>query len=132
MILQVGVKALLRNKEGRYLLVRRSTEKYRDVPPSWDIPGGRINAGTPLLENLRREVREETGLELKGAVRLITAQDIFTKDGERHVVRLTYTGEIEGEPVLDEENTDYMWARVEEMMQMSDLDSYLREAIRNI
>jgi len=52
MELQVGVKALLRNKEGKYLLIRRSSEKYPEVGAKWDIVGGRINPGETLLENL--------------------------------------------------------------------------------
>ena len=51
-ILQVGVKALLQNKEGKYLLLRRSKEKYKEVEGEWDIVGGRINPGSDLLENL--------------------------------------------------------------------------------
>src|SRR3989338_7224600 len=62
--LQVGVKILLRNNEGKYLLLKRSPEKYPEIGARWDIVGGRIDAGTPLIENLRREVKEETGLEI--------------------------------------------------------------------
>ena len=48
MILQVGVKAFLKNKEDKYLLVHRSSEKYKAAKGSWDIVGGRIDAGTRL------------------------------------------------------------------------------------
>lgn len=60
MELQVGVKILLRNNEGKYLLVRRSSEKYPEVGHyQWDIVGGRIDPGFPLLDNLNREIKEE-------------------------------------------------------------------------
>ena len=52
MQLQVGVKILLKNREGKFLLMRRSEEKYRDVLQKWDIPGGRIDPGKPLMENI--------------------------------------------------------------------------------
>ncbi len=74
--LQVGVKILLRNKDGKYLLVKRSSKKYPEVEQSWDIVGGRINPGSSLLENLKREVKEETELNIIGEVELIGAQDI--------------------------------------------------------
>ncbi len=64
MELQVGVKVLLRNKENKYLLLRRSPEKYPNAPLDWDIVGGRINPGLTLLDNLKREVKKETGLDL--------------------------------------------------------------------
>jgi len=76
MELQVGVKVLLRNKEGKYLLVRRSSEKYPEVGATWDLVGGRIDAGTLLQENLKREVKEEIGLTLKKEPMIVAAQDI--------------------------------------------------------
>ena len=59
MELQVGVKVFLKNLQGKYLLVRRSPKKYPEVGALWDIVGGRINPGSPLLENLKREKKEE-------------------------------------------------------------------------
>lgn len=129
MILQVGVKALLKNGDGKYLVVKRSVEKYVDVEESWDIPGGRIDPDKPLFENLKREVMEETSLDLIKIPRLLCAQDIFAKDGERHIVRLTYVGEIEGQPTLDEENTDYQWLSLEELRNLDKIDPFLKEAL---
>jgi len=130
-ILQVGVKALLKNKEGNYLLLRRSLEKYPDIQGRWDIVGGRIDPGTTLLENLKREIKEETSLDLIGAPKLIAAQDII-RSPEKHVVRLTYIGEVEGEIVLDEsENDMYKWHTKEEILKVDDLDIYFKELLNN-
>jgi ADP-ribose pyrophosphatase YjhB (NUDIX family) len=127
-ILQVGVKILPRNKEGQYLLLRRSLEKYPEAEGRWDIVGGRIEPGSALLENLQREVYEETGLEIISEPELIAAQDIL-KNG-RHIVRLTYTGEVAGEIQLDElENDMYRWYTRDELMGLKDMDVYLREVL---
>src|SRR3989344_6009185 len=95
MELQVGVKIILQNKEGKILLLHRNWEKYPEVKKdnSWDIVGGRINIGTPLLENLKREIFEETKLNLIKERKLIAAQDILRTD--KHVVRLTYFVKME-------------------------------------
>ena len=128
MELQVGVKAVLVNKEGKALLLKRSSEKYGKTQGSLDIVGGRIDSGSTLLENLKREIREETGLEMTGTPRLIAAQDILLP--ERHVVRLTYVGRIDGEPELDtSENVEYRWCTHEELVREPDLDIYVRELI---
>lgn len=124
--LQVGVKILLKNKEGKYLFVKRSDKKYPGTQGLWDIIGGRINPGSTLLENLRREIKEETGLELLSLPKLIAAQDILRVQG-KHIVRLTYSGETDGEPVLDDENTDYRWLNLNELQSLPDLDSYVKE-----
>jgi ADP-ribose pyrophosphatase YjhB (NUDIX family) len=131
MPLQVGVKILLKNKEGRYLLVHRSLEKYPDVTGRWDIIGGRINPGTSLLDNLQREVKEETNLEIIGTPTLIAAQDII-KNSDFHVVRLTYIGEANGEVVLDiAENDQYQWYNWEELQTLENVDVYFKELLNN-
>src|SRR6185436_15345731 len=125
--LQVGVKILLKNKEGKFLILQRNLEKYPEISKdrSLDIPGGRINIGLPLLENLKREVFEETGLNLTEEPELITAQDILKTD--KHVVRLTYVSQIEGEPVLSEEHSTYKWLSLAELKNTEGLDSYTIE-----
>jgi len=66
MELQVGVKILLKNKEGKFLLVRRNPKKYPEVGPKWDIIGGRIEPGASLMGNLRHEIKEEVSLDYQG------------------------------------------------------------------
>lgn len=127
--LQVGVKALLRNKRGEYLLLRRSLEKYPEIKGRWDIVGGRIDPGTPLIDNLRREIKEETGLELRGEPKLLIAQDIL-RNPQKHVVRLTYLGEADGEIALDTgENDQYKWYSWDELLHLDDVDMYFKQVL---
>ena len=53
------VGALLQAPDGRVLLIQ--TYKWRN---SWGVPGGKIEYGESIKEALRREVLEETGLNL--------------------------------------------------------------------
>jgi len=128
MELQVGVKVLLKNPEGKYLLIRRSAEKYKEVQHRWDIPGGRMNTGATLLDNLAREIDEETGLRLTSVPRLIAAQDILPTP-EKHVVRLTYIGEADGELRLSDEHDGFRWVSMEELKVFENLDRYLRKLL---
>ena len=129
MILQVGVKVLLKNSKGKFLLVRRNPKKYPDVGAVWDVVGGRIDPGSSLFENLKREVKEEVGLNLNSEITLVGAQDILLTD--KHVVRLTYIGSIEGEPVIDEESTEAKWFSGEEIqsLKQEELDKYFKRLL---
>lgn len=132
MELQVGVKALLLDGNGSVLLLLRS-KKYETAEGTWDIPGGRIDKGTTLAENLAREVREETGLALTGTPTLLAAQDIMFQNAageEKHIVRLTYAATAEGEPTLDgAEHTEFRWVPLSELAALPGLDPYLKQLV---
>ena len=129
MDLQVGVKIFLKNGEGKYLVLQRSKEKYPGVGAKWDIPGGRIEIGSTLMENLQREAMEETGLLIQAEPRFITAQDIMKPD--KHVIRLTYFGFADGEVKLSEEHSDYKWLTLEEVRNLEPMDKYFKEVLNN-
>lgn len=57
------VSALIRR--GAALLLVQEQEPH-DVAPTWMLPGGRVEPGETLETALRREIREETGLEITG------------------------------------------------------------------
>lgn len=66
-IFHLGIKALLRNEEGRVLLLKVNPKKLRgEQRDYWDLPGGRIQKGDSVLDTLRREVEEEIGVTSLG------------------------------------------------------------------
>ena len=80
-----------RADELRVLLVQRRNPPNQGA---WSFPGGRVERGEPLVEAVRREVREETGL----AVNVGDLVDVFeivvprgaARDAEWHYVILDY------------------------------------------
>lgn len=129
MELQVGVKVLLKNPKGKYLLIRRAPAE-KNGPSKWDIPGGRMNAGSTMMENLAREVMEETGLVMTSEPKVLGIQDMLWPD--RHVVRITHTGTIDGTPTLSEEHTEYTWFDLDDIVALpeQEFDKFLRELIQ--
>jgi len=60
------VLALVKNEKDEYLITRRSMNK-RWAAGQWEIPGGGTKAGETSEEAVKREVFEETGLDVKDA-----------------------------------------------------------------
>ncbi len=112
------VGALIVNDAGRMLLVR--THKWSD---RWGIPGGKIQRGETSEEALRRELREETGLEVND-VRFVLVQDcIEPPEFERsaHFLLMNYTARHDGpdESVrLNDEAEEWQWVGLEEARVM--------------
>lgn len=52
--------------DGRYLITQRAADKSW-APLWWEIPGGGVRAGESSEEAVRREVLEETGIDVAGA-----------------------------------------------------------------
>lgn len=101
MELQVGVKALIKDDQGRYLFLKRALPYEGDTKCKWDIPGGRIEPGEPIFDALAREIKEETSLNMKGEPKILYAQDIL-RINEKHIVRLTFEARVElGDIKLD-------------------------------
>lgn len=64
-IIKVGVTAVIRNGAGAILLGLKGRACSKEFEGKWVTPGGRVNFGEPLEEAVKREVKEETGLEVE-------------------------------------------------------------------
>ncbi len=113
----ITVGALVFNDAGQALLVR--THKWSDL---WGIPGGKIKWGEDSVSALRRELKEETGLEVTD-IQFILAQDCihspeFYRDA--HFVLLNYTARCPGEPQvkLNDEAREFAWVSLEKALAM--------------
>jgi phosphoglycolate phosphatase len=112
------VGALVVDLTGRCLMIRTHKWSHR-----WGIPGGKIQRGESCEAALRREVMEETGLELE-EVRFVLVQDcIEPPEFQRsaHFLLLNYVARCRGrEPavVLNEEAQVYAWVTAAEALGM--------------
>ena len=106
----VTVGALIFNAAGQVLMVR--THKWSDL---WGIPGGKVKWGEASQEALRRELKEETNLDIR-AIRFVLVQDCIRSTEfyrEEHFVLLNYTCRCAGPGAvrLNEEARAFRWLK---------------------
>lgn len=105
------VAALVFDPADRLLLIRS-----RKPGRGWELPGGKVNAGELWRDALRREVREEAGLEIvlsTDAPRVLDGQPVqgaaFTS------IILIARARAEGEPVAGDDAAEARWFAIEEI-----------------
>jgi 8-oxo-dGTP diphosphatase len=105
----IGVGAVIVSG-GRVLLVRRDTEPLRG---EWSVPGGMLELGEKLRDGVRREVLEETGLEVEPGEVLDVFDSIFTDALGRtqyHYVLIDYLCRVmSGEARAGSDVSDVRW-----------------------
>ncbi|HEX2295686.1 MAG TPA: NUDIX hydrolase [Actinomycetota bacterium] len=106
---QIAVGAIV-VKDGCLLMVRRAHDPGAGL---WSLPGGRVEHGEYLAAALRREVAEETGLDVE--VRDLVG--ILEVVGDPHYVILDYFAEVTGEddPVAADDVSEARWVPLGEV-----------------
>lgn len=97
------------HRGGLLLLQNRVKEDWKGLA----LPGGHVEPGESIVESVIREMREETGLEIKKP-RLCGIKQ-FPIDGGRYLVFLFETEEFEGELRSSEEG-QMVWIQRDELL----------------
>jgi len=108
-LLMVGAAVLITDEQNRLLLMKRSDSGC------WGPPGGAVELGEVVEDAARREVREETGLEL-GELSLFgvfSGPDLFyvyPNGDEVYNVTIIYLARFSGGDIhLNNEHTEWNW-----------------------
>jgi ADP-ribose pyrophosphatase YjhB (NUDIX family) len=106
----VTVGALIHNQHDEVLMVR--THKWSNL---WGIPGGKIKWGEPSTDALRRELKEETDLDVSDIEFVLVQDCIHSKEFYRdaHFVLLNYTCRCFADPEvkLNDEAREFRWVK---------------------
>lgn len=117
----IGPRATIYNtKTHKVLLLQRN-----DGNNVWEIPGGKRENNEDIVNALKREVQEETGLIIN-EYKLVYVSPIF----ENHPVlkpflNIGYLCLVDNsDVVISDEHIDYKWVSVEELSSYLDKDIY--------
>ena len=110
------VGALIFNPQGKVFLMR--SHKWRG---RWVLPGGHIELGERMEDALRREVKEETNLDIRD-IEFICFQEFIYDERfwkRRHFIFFDYACKTDSMDVkLNDEAQEYLWVTLEEALKM--------------
>lgn len=113
--------AVIGDDSGRVLLVKHKPERGGFWQGKWICPGGELEVGEEIGEGIRREVREETGLEVD-LVKALPAFDRIVKKGgkvELHVIYVDYVAKlVGGELKADSDVGEARWVKKSDLGQI--------------
>lgn len=114
----ISVKGILINSEGRVLLLKNE-RNY------WELPGGRIEAGEQPEETVKREIAEETGMEV--TVKQLVDAYVYEVIQDRHVFIVTYQCHFDEQQniVISDEHREFAWFDVEKLNNVRIGERYL-------
>jgi len=120
-------------KSDDLLLIVKRDEKDELYPGAWEFPGGHLENGETLVEGLKRELKEEIGLNRDFESRIISYDDeVKNKNGELiHNLEINFlipVNKEEIEVVLSEEHSDYKWVTKDSEL----LDDYIKSKLDNL
>ena len=120
-LFSVPQKALI-EKDGNFLIIKRS-KGAKSYPDHWDLPGGKLERGETPIEGLKREVIEETTLEIKVGKPIFS----YLETAKAFAYVVVFECEIiSGEIKLSHEHSEYKWVSVEELKKLL-VEPYLKE-----
>ncbi|MCK4634567.1 MAG: NUDIX hydrolase [Candidatus Aenigmarchaeota archaeon] len=105
-------------KDGKFLLVQEAKEKVRGM---WNLPGGKVDRMEDIVTAAKREVKEETGYDVKISG-LLNITNFLLKDRNIVALVLVFKGEITGGEIIEpnKEIQKVGWFTKEEIESMDE------------
>jgi ADP-ribose pyrophosphatase len=125
----VGCGALIVNENGETLLLKRSSNT-RNEAGFWSKPGGGVEFGEEVEEALKREVKEELGVDI-GEIRFLSFTNSIMKEDSQHWVSLNYCAKIiKGEPknLEPHKHEEIKWFKLDQLPEK--VNPYTLDAIK--
>ncbi len=120
--------------EGKILLLQESAA-YADGTNRgrWELPGGRLQPGEHFADGLRREVKEETGLDITIDRPYMLGEWWPHVRGEQWQIVATFVlcAAKNDQVILGEEHEEYVWIDPREADQFTNYAAYIKEALQS-
>ncbi|TSC56315.1 MAG: 7,8-dihydro-8-oxoguanine triphosphatase [Parcubacteria group bacterium Greene0714_21] len=108
--------AVIRRNDGRILLLKRRDDETV-YPGHYTFPGGKVEGNDTISQTLKKEVKEECGLELEPGFILIKEKAIGRPDGQtsKSLSFLCSAKDTDAVSIDKKDFTDYAWVTLDEL-----------------
>ncbi len=114
---RVGVGALIVNSKGEVLLTQ--SHKWNNL---WLVPGGHVEYGEKIQKAVKREIKEEVGLDIEFKKILLVQEMIEPKNyikGGHHIgIECLCSTKNDNVKIDNDEIQDYKWVKPEDGLKM--------------
>jgi len=113
-------------KDNRYLLTKRTHRDPR-FHDKWQLPGGGLEPGETIYQCLHRELKEETGVDIKNEYLIPKVFEVIRCDW--HGIFFAFVCRLKNDQakiVLDAEASDYGWFTLDEAKNLKTLKGTLK------
>ena len=129
----IAMGAIIEHKKtGNILLIKRS-EKKDFAPGIWEYPIGRLKQFEDPINGLKREIKEETGLNVK-VIKPLCVFHIFTRtknNSTDELIGISYWCVSNSDKIkLSSEHTDYKWLKPKSALRFITDHKGIRENIK--
>lgn len=115
----VAVGAVIEDGKGRVLLVKHVPQRGGFWQGKWICPGGKLHWGESIEDGIRREVREETNLDIVLAHPLVPFERIVP--GGLHVIYIDYLARLEsGDLKVGDDVGEALWVSRQDLAKRWD------------
>lgn len=115
----VGIGAIIIDSNGRLLLSQRGP-KARNEVGKWEFPGGSVEFGDTMEQTIKREIKEELGVDIATYQQLPVLDHILKEEGQ-HWITSGFISKIKrGKPTIKEPDkcSAIGWFTLKEMGKM--------------
>jgi 8-oxo-dGTP diphosphatase len=104
------VVGMVVERDGRMLLLKRPMDDF--MGGIWELPSGNVEPGERLDDAVRREMKEETALDVSSLQEYVGSFDYLSSTGRRTRQFTFAVDVVSHEPVRLQEHDSYQWAPV--------------------
>jgi 8-oxo-dGTP diphosphatase len=105
----VKVAAAIIEKDGRILIGKRKAGRFEG---RWEFPGGKVEPGETPESCLRRELREELGIEAGIGALVLSTEHVYS---HMSIELITYRAEVLSGDFYLRDHTEIRWVAPEEL-----------------